>query len=77
MPTYLFKNTKTGEVVEHVIKIAQYDSFVETNPDLERYYDAAHISSLIRGINMKPDAGFREVLKNIKSKHRRSTINDF
>ena len=77
MPTYIFKNKDTGEVVEHELKMSDYDQFMEENKNLERYYDSGHMGALIRGINQKPAAGFREILTNIKKKHRRSTINDF
>ena len=77
MPTYLFKDIDTGDVGEHFIKMSEYDSYLVENPSLQRYYDSAHMGALISGINNKPDPGFREVLRNIKKKHKRSTINDF
>ena len=35
MPTYVFKNSKTEEVEEHIMKIAELDKFKEDNPHLK------------------------------------------
>lgn len=41
MPVYEFRNKDTQEVTEVVLKISEYDDFIENNPNLERYYSSA------------------------------------
>ncbi len=38
MPAYDFENKETGEVEEHIMKISEYDQFLEDNPQLKRVY---------------------------------------
>ena len=78
MPTYEFKNKETGEVVEHVMKISELDEFKANNPHLERYITGSPgLSDPARLGITKPASGFRDLLKNIKKKHRGSRVNDF
>jgi len=39
MPTYIFLNRNTGQLVEEVLRISDYDAFVCKHPHLERYHD--------------------------------------
>lgn len=78
MPTYEFLNKETQEVEEHVMKIAELDSFKENNPHLERYISSMNIGDPVRlGITRPPvdfQKGIVERMKaaipgnNIKSK---------
>lgn len=78
MPTYSFKNIHTGEITEHILKISQLDEFKSNNPDLEIHITGSPgLSDPARLGLVKPAAGFRDLLKNMKKKNRRSTINDF
>lgn len=78
MPTYTFKDTSTGEISEHIMKISQLDEFKLANPHLEMHITGSPgLSDPARMGLVKPAAGFRDLLKNMKKKHRRSTINDF
>lgn len=74
MPTYNFKNKETGEIIEKRMYMADREKFLEENPEFEQ----VHLSGLnaVSGVSIKnkvPD-GFRDVLKNIKSNHYKSTI---
>lgn len=78
MPSYEFRNRETGEVVDIVMKISEYDEFAKNNPVYERYFsEAPTIGDSIRLGLRKPDDAFRDKLKDIKKKHRRSSINTF
>lgn len=78
MPTYSFKDKNTGEINEVVMKISELEEFRKNNPHLESYITGAPgLSDPARLGLVKPAQGFRDLLKNMKSKHRRSTINDF
>ena len=58
MPTYKFRNTETGEVTEHVMRISEFDTFKENNPTLERYFDIEGLAGLGDGARMNvPGAG--------------------
>jgi len=78
MPTYVYRNTETGELEEHIHKISEMDSFTAANPHLTRQIQSF---GTIRGTGVgksKPDDGFRDVLKSIKkASGKGSTINTF
>lgn len=77
MPTYDFKNKETGEVFTKIMSMSAMDEFLKENTDVERYYSSAPAAvdpTRVGGLR-KPDEGFRDVLKNIHSKHRGSKIN--
>lgn len=76
MPTYEFKNKETNEVFTKVMTIAEMEEFVREHPENERYYSSApRCVDPTRIGGKKPDEGFRDVLKNIHSKHKGSNIN--
>jgi len=74
MPSYKFLNTQTNEEIDIFMSISDRDKFLQENPNMEQLVNGAPIighSTLTK----KPDSGFRDVLSEIKKKHRRSTIN--
>lgn len=79
MPTYKFLNNDTGEEYEEFISISALDSYLEEN-NVTQLVNGAPMIHSGRGMG-KPDAGFRDLLKNIKKGNqkgiRRSTINTF
>ncbi len=76
MPTYSFENINTGEVTEEFMSISKLDEYLAANPQVKIIItQAPPIGDPHRLGLKKPDAGFRDVLKNIKSKHKRSVIN--
>lgn len=78
MPTYSFRNKETNEVFDKFMKMSERDQFLLDNPNLESVIGAP---MTVTSVDMKPDNGFRDVLKEIRSKHdqrfTRSTINTF
>lgn len=73
MPTYLFynKNTKKEKLVD--MSISERTKYLEENPHIEqRVYGAPMIGYSTN--TMKIDSGFKDVLKEVKKKHRHSTI---
>lgn len=77
MPRYDFRNKETGEVTEVSLRIAEYDKFCESNPQLERYYGPGSAPQ----INCDPISnnqhrkGFKEVLNKIHQKTPGSLLN--
>lgn len=63
MPTYTFRNKKTGKEWNEFLFISECDKFLEDTPDVEVVIFAR---GFISGINNKPDEGFREILRSIK-----------
>jgi hypothetical protein len=82
MPTYRFKNTKTGDEWEEFMGISAADKYLEENPHIERLVNGAPmlVGSAMGG-KTKPDDGFRDLLKDMKKKHSggisKSSINTF
>jgi hypothetical protein len=78
MPTYQFRNRETGEDSEAFMSISALEKYKADHPELDVIIGSTNIVS---GTDMKPDQGFRDVLKEIKSKHNaiwtRSKINTF
>jgi hypothetical protein len=70
MPTYSFKNINTGEEIEVSMKIADLDAYKEAHPELKQFISKPpSIGDSVRLGLKKPDSGFRDVLKNVKSHH--------
>lgn len=69
MPTYLFYDKKTKIEWEEFMGIAEHENFLETNPHVEQLVNGfpGHLS----GVPLKPDNGFRDVLREIKKRNSR------
>jgi hypothetical protein len=79
MPTYLFYDKEEDKTWEEFMSISEADVFLKANPNIERLINGAPaICDPTRvGVRSKPDEGFRDILRNVKSKHRGSQINTF
>ena len=79
MPTYTFHDKQTDQVFDKFMSISAKEQYLAENKHIEQVIQAPSFN--YSGINNKPDAGFRDVLKEIRSKHdqrfTRSTINTF
>jgi hypothetical protein len=75
MPIYTFKDRETNELIELTLRIADYDSFLSSNPNLERYIDS--VPGLVSGSgSIKTDSGFKEVLSKVAEAHPNSELAD-
>lgn len=81
MPMYEFRNKVTGEVTERLMSWSSREQYLKDNPDLEALVGAPPVIDPVRAGRVKPDSGFRDVLKEINSKHdkrlTRANINTF
>jgi hypothetical protein len=78
MPTYTFRNSETDEVFDQFFtSFSKKDEFLEQNPHLQQMLHPVAFGDAIRMGFRKPDDAFRDKLKDIKRKHRGSTINTF
>mgnify|MGYP007034198162 CR=1 FL=1 len=79
MPTYNFSFVDTGKEFSKFMGMSELDVYLETNPNIKQIPTAPAIISG-RGTK-KPDDGFRDLLKDMKTHHSRgvtkSTINVF
>lgn len=83
MPTYCFRNKKSGEEWEQFMSMNDLDTYLKENPDVEQFIGQAPAlcDPVTIGVRSKPDSGFRDLLKDMKKKHSggfsKSTINTF
>lgn len=69
MPTYLFKNKETGDVFQKRMKISERETFLKENSNIEPVLTAPAFSYDSDSLsNKQPSDGFKDVLRNIKSK---------
>ena len=76
MPTYIFRNTKTSEVFEKIMKIADREQYLVDNPELETIMGAPAMGDSVRLGIRKPDNGFGEVLSKISEANYKSNLKD-
>ena len=76
MPVYTFKNKNTNEEFDEEMGMSKYDQFIIDHPELERIIKSVRIVS--GHGDLKPDNGFRDVLKRIKkASGKENTIETF
>lgn len=75
MPTYKFLNNDTGEEFEDFMSVSNMELYLSENKHITLIIGTPPLVDPTRLGIRKPDSGFRDVLKNIKSKHRGSKIN--
>lgn len=73
MPTYTFRNTKTDEVFDKFMSISAREQFLADNPDIITMPAKLNVISGLDNSSGGGLGGFRDVLKNMKSKHPKST----
>ena len=74
MPIYTFENTKTGEVYDDMMSIAEKEKFLKKNKHIEQKLTTINISSGVQGINMKTDGGWKDNLSRIADAHPTSEL---
>lgn len=82
MPTYTFKNRKTGRLKEYNMPISEYDQFKADHPELERVQDSVAIATRYARGNKTvteqaaaKDPGWGEVLAKIGQQNPHSELN--
>tara|TARA_B100002019_G_scaffold224815_1_gene197773 strand:- start:1006 stop:1308 length:303 start_codon:yes stop_codon:yes gene_type:complete len=74
MPTYTFKNNKTGETFDKVMKIAEKEPYLKDNPDLSPVLNATNFVG--DHIVKKMDGGMKETLQKIADKNPNTPLAD-
>jgi hypothetical protein len=75
MPNYSFRNKETGEEFDLSLSMAERETYLAENPQIEQILTSINIADPSRLGLRKPDSGFRDILKNIKKRNRGSKIN--
>ena len=74
MPIYTFENTKTGEVYDDMMSIADMEKFLKKNKHIKQRLTTINISSGVQGVNMKTDGGWKDNLSRIAEAHPTSEL---
>jgi hypothetical protein len=71
MPTYVLRNTETGEIFEHVMKMSEYDDYKKSNPTIERYHEAPAtiVDPSTVGVQQPPSDFQKHVIGNIQRRN--------
>ena len=67
MPTYTFENTKTGEVYDDMMSIAEKEVFLQKNKHIKQAITSINIIGGTGG--MKNDQGWKEMQSRIAEAH--------
>tara|TARA_B100001057_G_scaffold433421_1_gene462305 strand:- start:2672 stop:2977 length:306 start_codon:yes stop_codon:yes gene_type:complete len=76
MPTYTFENTKTGEVYDDMMSIAEKEAFLKKNKHIKQAIVPINIVGGIQGITHKTDGGWAENMSRIADAHPTSPLAD-
>ena len=77
MPSYSFENTETNEQFDLILSMSERETYLKENPHIKQIFKRfPGVVDPVRLGRMKPDDGFRDVLKKAKI-HKHNTINDF
>jgi hypothetical protein len=85
MPTYTFRNNKTGEEWTEIMNMSEREEVLK-DKDIEQLIVSAPplvdpVGLSIKGVKNKPDGGFRDLLKTIKKGNskgfQKSSVNTF
>jgi hypothetical protein len=76
MPIYSVMNTDTEEVFEVNMKFKDFELYLSENSSIKQVFTKfPALGDPVRLGKRKPDDGFRDVLKNVSSIHKKNSIN--
>ena len=73
MPTYTFKNIKSGRTYDERMTIAEREKYLANNKNVEHVVVSPLIVSGVAGAR-KTDDSFKDVLRNMQKKHQKGNI---
>jgi hypothetical protein len=78
LANYTFLNKDTQETFTVSMSMSEHDQYLKDNPHLvQQFVSAPGIGDSARLGLRKPDDSFRDVLRSIKKRNPRSTVNTF
>lgn len=77
MPTYSFRNTETGEVTDHFMRMADREQFLKDNPLLVQTFTSppGAENRFVTTDRMKSPSDYTSLLKSFKKFYPGSSIN--
>ena len=76
MPSYNFKNKKTGEVFEKSMKMSEREDYLKNNPDIEQMLSTPSFRYQANNTQgVKVDDSFREVQQKVAENHPAHNMN--
>jgi hypothetical protein len=76
MPIYTIENTENGEIFDIMLKIADKEKVLQSNPHWRQVPTAPNLNFGGVGDRVKPDGGFKDVLSKIADANPTSKIAD-
>ncbi len=76
MPIYTIENTENGEIFDIMLKIADKEKVLQSNPHWRQVPTAPHINKGGVGDRVKRDGGMNEVLSRIADNNPNSPMAD-
>lgn len=78
MPIYSMRNNETLEEFELNIKYSELEEYLKINPHIQQIFTKfPGFGDPVRLGIKKPDEGFRDALREVKSHHKKNSINTF
>jgi len=74
MPIYTFENTKTGEVFDDMMSIADMEKYLKKNKHIKQKLTTINIVGGVQGITYKNDGGWNDNLQRIADAHPTSAL---
>ena len=74
MPIYTFENTKTGEVFDDMMTIAEMENYLKKNKHITQVITGLNIVASVGNRTMRTDSGFKDVLSKIGEAHPQSAL---
>jgi len=74
MPIYTFENTKTGEVFDDMMSIAEMEKYLKKNKHIQQKLTSINIVGGVQGITHKNDGGWNDNLQRIADAHPTSPL---
>jgi len=74
MPTYDFRNTKTGEIFEEMMTISAKEQYLKDNPHIQQLVSGINIVSGVSGKSFRQDGGWKDNLSRIAEAHPQSNL---
>lgn len=75
MPSYTFRNRKTGSEINMFMSISEMETFMKDHPDMERVYNTLNIIDPVTAGRIKTDNEFNSLLKEIKKRTGGTAVN--
>jgi len=74
MPTYTFKDKKTGKEFNDYMSISEMEEFLKKNKHISQVIKSINIVSGVQGVSYKNDQGWKDNLSRIAEAHPKSPL---